>query len=270
MSESTPSVAGDTHVLHRQALHLPVRTVEAERSLHRNMSLVADSLERKAEMIADPEVPLLDAYEEQRERIARSYEASLERFVGEDYESIAREYRTGERDDGIAGMAAYLMEAQWRLQQMYTVTETTFFPIILRYPESVTINVRFTSGHVRNRGVRYESPSHNADDLAEYADAYRDDSFVSRRRAAEEIAQSADVIRDEFPDPDAVPYEERKTGGIVSAAGRRGSEFASALERVDPDPDRFDAPPETPQLVPSGDVARRTEAEWLPEDTLVI
>jgi len=270
MSESTPTVSGDTHILHRRAVRLPLRSVAAERGFHENMAVVADSLEEKAAMIADPEVPLLDAYERQRERIAETYERSLERFVGPEYECAARDFRTGERDDGVAAMAAYFLEALWRLQQMYTVTETTFFPLILRYPESVTINVRFTSAHLGDRGVRYESPSHSEEDLAEYEEAYHDDSRVSQRRAAEQIAASADVIRAEFPDPAAVPFEERKTGGIVSAAGRRGSEFTSAVETVAPDLDRFEQVPDGPCLVDAGPEAERTEAAWLPDDALVI
>ena len=132
MSESRPTVAGDTHVIHQRAVHLPVDTIAAERALHENMAVVADSLEEKATLIADPEVPLIEAYERQRERLAESYERCLHQFVGEDYEAVARAYQSDERDDGIAGMAAYLLEAVWRLQQMYTVTEMTFFPIILR------------------------------------------------------------------------------------------------------------------------------------------
>ena len=133
----------------------------------------------------------------------------------------------------------------------------------------MTINIRFTSGHVR-RGVRYESPTHNPEELSEYAEAYHDDSRVSQRRAAECIAESAEIIREEFPDPETVPFAERRTGGIVSAAGRRGSEFTSALEAVVPDLDRFDSPPDGPRLVAAGPEAKRTAKTWLPTDALVI
>lgn len=260
----------DTHILHGRAIRIPLPSEEAERQFHLNMEIVAVAQERKAELLADPNASILDAFEEQLEGIARSYENSLIQNIGEEYDGVARAYVRGERNDGIAGMAAYLQEALWRLEQLYTVTEGTFFPVILRYPHCCTVNIRFTNGYVTERSIRYESPEHSFEDLdEEYAETYHGESLWSQKQAARHIEATAQIIREEFPDPSEVDFEERKTGGIVSAVGRQGSEFSSGLERVEPDPSRFDDAVAGPELVEESSIAKQTEQDWLPDDAVV-
>lgn len=270
MSKQWSPTSVDTHVLHGRAIRIPLPTEEAERQFHRNMETVATAQERKAELLADPTASILEAFEQQLEGIAQSYEYSLVANVGEDYESIAREYVRGERTDGVAAMAAYLQEALWRLEQLFSVTEGTFFPVILRYPRCCTVNIRFTDEYVTTNSILYESPEHSCEDLdEEYAETYHGESYYSQKQAAEHIAATAQIIRDEFPDPRDVDFEERKTGGIVSAVGRRGSEFSSALESVEPDPARFDDAIAGPELVEESPIAKRTERDWLSADAVV-
>jgi hypothetical protein len=251
-------------------VRFPLSSIEAERAFHRLASRLADSLARTGAMIADADTPLIAAYEHQRRALRHIFEAAIDGFLNEESGRAARAYRRGDRTDDLAAVAAYLREAVWRLQQMYTVTETNFFPIILRYPESVVLNVRFANGHVRDRGVHFESPGHSSEQLGGYAQAYRDDCRVSQRRAAERFEEQARIFEREFPDPDDVPRRARECGGVAWIAGRSGSEFTSVLQAVDPDPDRFGSPPETPRLVPAGPTARRTVSTLLPEDAVVL
>lgn len=261
----------DAGILHRQAIRIPLPNEEAELSFHRNMATVADAQEQKAELIADPETSLLDAYEHQLDGIARSYESSLRENVGDDYEAVARAYLLGERDDGVAAMAAYLLEGVWRLQQLFTITDVLFFPIILRYPRCCTINLRFTSGHATKNAVLYESPEHSDEDLAdEHRKTYHSESRWTQKQAARQIKTSARIVRDTFPDPRESDFEDRKTGGIVCAFGRRKSEFSSALECVEPDPNRFSEPAKGPGLVDESAVAKRTERDWLSDGNVVL
>ncbi len=246
-------------------------TVEAEVEFHHNMWRVAESVERKAEMIADPRVSIHDACDQQFERIRASYETTLERFVGDEYESVAHAYFEGERTDGGAVLAGYLYEALWRLQQLYSVSDLTFFPVVLRYPRCCTINTRFVHGQVVENTVLYESPEHSAVCPDEsYAEIYHDDSRWSQKQAAEHLAASAQAIRDRFPDPREAPDDERRAGGVVSVFGRRGSAFTTGLELVDTDPDRFDDEVDEPTLVGESPVARRTEREWLPRGATLL
>ncbi len=270
MTDDAP-FTGDSRVLHRRAIRIPLPNEAAELSFYRNMSTVADAQERKARLIADPDTSVLEAYERQLEGIADSFERSLGDTVGDDYEAVAHAYSSGRRDDGLAAMAAYLLEALWRLQQMFTITERTFFPVILRYPRCNTVNIRFVNGHVTENAVLYESPEHAACDLeARHADVYHSESHWSQKQAARRIEASAQLIREAFPDPRETDFETRKIGGIAAAFGRRGSEFSSAIERVEPDPDRFVDTIEAPELIPESPIARRTEREWLPEDAVVL
>ncbi len=271
METQKPSFAGSARALHRRAVKIPLPNEEAELSFHRNMANVADAQERKAEMIANPGTSLLDAYEHQLDGIAESYELSLQENVGEDYEAVARSYLLGERSDGIAAMAAYLLEGVWRLQQLFTITDAMFFPVVLRYPRCCTVNIRFASGHATKNAVLYESPEHSHEDLeGEHWETYQYESRWSQKQAAREIRSTARIIRDEFPDPRGRDFEDRKTGGIVSAFGRRGSVFSSAIERVAPDPNRFGEHSAMPELIDESPIAKRTEREWLTDGHVVL
>lgn len=270
MSGQRNSFNGDASVLHRRAVRTPLPDADAERLFHRNMMAVADARERKADLLADPEVPLLAAYEAELDRVAESFERRLRRIAGDDYEEAAMAYARGEREDRIGELAAYYVEGLWRIQQRTTVTDMLFSPIILRYPDSFTVNVRFASECTTPESIRYESPEHSTETLVdEHAEAYYRESLYSQRQAATYVRETARIIREQFPDPDEVPFEERKYGGIVSAEGRRGSVFSALLEPVEPEPDRFSEPIEASTLVDEGPEARRTERELFPHSDVV-
>ncbi|ELZ96910.1 hypothetical protein C440_04013 [Haloferax mucosum ATCC BAA-1512] len=252
-------------------MRTPLPDEDAERVFHENMMNVADSQERKAEMLADPDIPLLEAYEKQHERIAESYRRRCRHIAGEEYERIALEYSRGERNDRLGALTAYYFEGLWRMEQRISVTDMLFFPIILRYPDSFTVNIRFTSGFATNGSVLYESPEHAPESLeGEYADRYYNDSLYSQKEAAEQIRATSQIIREEFLSPDEASFEERKYGGIVTGGGKKGSVFSSMLKRVEPDPDRFSEPATEPMLVEEGNEAKRTEHELLPDDAIVL
>ncbi|SFR52138.1 hypothetical protein [Halogeometricum limi] len=271
MREQGERVSGVPDVLYGRAVVTPLPDEDAERAFHENMMRVADAQERKAKMLADPDVTLLEAYERQLEGIEKSYRSRMRSVAGEDYEAAAIAYARGDRDDAAAAISAYYLDALWRMQQRFTVSEMLFFPIILRYPDCFTVNVRFASGYRTAESVLYESPEHLTEKLEpEHAETYAEESLYTQKEAAKLIGAKADVIREEFPDPGEVPFEERKTGGIVSGGGRQETVFSSMLERVEPDTDRFDETPTEPTLVPSGPEAARTARELLPEGTFVI
>ena len=253
---------GDARVLHQRAVRTPLPNEEAERVFHENMMNVAAARERKADLLADPDVPLLEAYERELERVAESFERRLRRIVGDDYRTVATAYNRGERDDRIGAIAAYYVEGLWRIQQRTTVTDMLFSPLILRYPDSFTVNVRFASGYTTPKSIRYESPEHSSEELTDdHAETYYEESLYSQRQAAEYVRETAEIIREEFPDPAETSFEERKYGGVVSAGGRRGSVFSAMLESVEPDPDRFSGSIAEPRLVEAGPEAKRTERE---------
>ena len=271
MTEQHPRFHGDAGVLYGNAVRTPLPDEDAERLFHENMRTVADAMERKAELLADPDVPLIEAYEAELDHIADSFERRLRHVAGDDYEVVAAAYHRGERDDRLGRLTAYYFEALWRMQQRATVTDALFFPIILRYPDSFTVNVRFASGHATTESVLYESPEHLSEQLDdEHVETYYEESAYSQRRAAEYVREAAQTVREEFPSPDETTFEERKYGGIVSAGGRRGTTFSSMLRRVEPDPDRFSEPAEAPTLVDEGPEARRTERELLRDGEVVI
>lgn len=262
---------GDTKVLHQRAVRTPLLDAAAERTFHENMMTVADARERKAALLEDPDVPLPNAYETELERIATSFERRLRRIAGDEYADVAAAYHRGERDDRLGKLTSYYVEGLWRIQQRNTVTEMLFFPLILRYPDSFTVNIRFTSGYTTTNSIHYESPKHLSEELRdEHVETYYDDCVYSQQQAAEYIRETAQLIREAFPDPDETPFDERKYGGIVSAGGRRGTTFSTMLERVEPDRDRFSNPISDPTLVEAGSEARRTERELLLEDDIVV
>ncbi|WP_408957768.1 hypothetical protein [Natrinema sp. 74] len=261
---------GETRVLHQRAVRVPLLDEKAERVFHENMMTVADAREQKADLLADPDIPLLTAYETERDRIAESFERRLRRIVGDDYQEVAMAYNRGERDDRIGALAAYYVEGAWRTQQRTTITDMLLAPLILRYPDCFTTNIRFASGYATPESIRYESPEHASADLSdEHAETYYEESLYSQQQAATYLRETADIIREEFPDPDETTPEEREYGGVVSADGRRGSTFSALLERVEPDPDRFSESIDEPTLVEAGPEARRTERELGLEDELV-
>ncbi|SDM53995.1 hypothetical protein SAMN04487949_2006 [Halogranum gelatinilyticum] len=271
MSRHESRFAGDARLLHRQAIRLPLLDADDERQFHRTMSAVADAQERKAALLRDPETSVLDAYERQLDGLEASYRQAAEVYTDGPYEAAAQAYSAGERDDGTAAFAAYLLEAVWRLQQMFTIHDMAFFPLILRYPRSRTVNVRFVRGGLTDKVHWYESPEHSTEELAdEYADVYRNESLWSQKEAANEMESTARLIREEFPDPEETSPDERRTGGIVSVVGRRGSAFCTGLETVAPNPDRFDDAVTEPTVVEESPVARRTAAEWLADDAVLL
>lgn len=253
---------GDAGILHERAVRVPLPDAEAERVFHENMMTIADAEERKAELLADPDVPLLTAYEEGFDYAAESFRRRLRRIAGDDYEEVATAYFRGDRDDRVAEITAYFFEGVWRAQQWPTVTEMVYAPLLVRYPDSFTLNIRFAGGHATSETVYYESPEHCSEELdREHAETYYEESQYSQRQAAEHVREGAQMIREEFPDPDETPFEERKYGGIVSSAGRRGSVFSAVVKRVEPDPDRFSESISESRLVEAGPEARRTERE---------
>ncbi|MGQ3410795.1 hypothetical protein ACT4ML_00830 [Natrinema sp. LN54] len=261
---------GDTRVLHQQAVRIPLPDREAERVFHENMMNVAAARERKAALFADSDVSVLDAYEAERDRIAETFQRRLRRTVGENYEEVAMAYHRGERDDRIGALAAYYFEGAWRAQQQVTITDMLYSPLILRYPDSFTLNMRFASGYTTAESVRYESPAHCSEDLDdEYTETYYEESLYSQKQAADYLSETAEIIREEFPGPDETSFEERKYGGVVSAGGRRGSVFSELLERVEPDPDRFSESIDEPTLVEAGPEATRTERKLLRDCEIV-
>lgn len=271
MTSGREQFTGDASVLCQNAVRTPLPTPDAERVFYENMLTVADARERRAEMLADPDVPLLAAYEAEQDRIAVSFERRLRQIAGDDYTDVAMAYHRGERDDRIGALTSYYLEALWRIQQRTTISEMLFFPIILRYPDSFTVNVRFASGYTTTESVWYESPEHMSEELDDdYAETYYSESTYSQQQAAAYVRETAQIIREQFPHPDETPFEERKYGGIVSAGGRKGPIFTSMLEAVEPDPNRFDDPVEKPTLVPAGDEAARTETTLLPDGEVIL
>lgn len=262
---------GDAGVLHRRAVRTPLPDEEAERVFHENMMTVADARERKADLLADPDASVLDAFETEFERVTESFERRLRRAAGDDYRAVATAYNRGDRDDRVGELAAYYYEGLWRMQQRTTVTDMLFFPIVLRYPDSFTVNARFASGYLTEESVVYESPAHLSEELDDdHAETYYAESRYTQKRAAEYIRETAQIIREEFPHPDESSPAEREYGGVVSAGGREGPAFSAMLQRVEPDPDRFSEPVEAPALVPEGEEARRTERELLPDGEVLI
>lgn len=271
MEEEYSRFNGDARVLHRNAVRTPLTTVEAERLFHQNMLRVADAREQKAAMLADPNVSLLTAYETELDRVAKSFERRLERIAGPDYRAVAAAYARGERDDRVGELTSYYLEALWRIQQRATVTDMLFSPVIVRYPDSFTMNVRFASGYTTTESVLYESPGHLTEDLDEqHAETYYTESSYSQQQAAEYVSDTAQIIREEFPAPDETSFEQRKYGGIVMGGGRRGTTFSTLVKRVEPDPERFSEQIDVSTLVDEGKEARRTEDELLLDAEVVL
>ena len=173
--------------------------------------------------------------------------------------------------DRTGALAVYYLEALWRIQRRSTVPGMLFFPLIIRYPNSYTANLRFPHVHTTTESVIFESPGHakvGPDDP--HAQQYFDESRYEQEQAAAYLRETAGIIRDQFPHPDHVPFAERKYGGIVSAGGRHESMFTEMLTPVTPDPDRFSEPITESTLVPAGEEATRTEEKYLPSAKVII
>ena len=258
-------------VLHQQAIRIPLSDIEAERSFHESMTKIADARDQRVNMLAEPQTSLLTAHETELECIAECFEQQLENIAGDDHKAAARAYYQGKRDNRIAELTSYYLEGLWRLQQLITISDMMFFPLVIRYPESFTLNIRFASCHTTDESVHYESPEHLDEHLdKQYAKTYYEESQYSQREATDYLRDTAQVIRDEFPDPDETSFADRKCGGIVAADGRQGTVFSSMLKRIEPDLTRFSKPPDHAVLVSEGPEAKRTEQELLPNSTFVL
>lgn len=260
-----------SETLRRRAVRIPLPDEDAERCFHDNMTRIAAASDRKSELLNDPDVPLTEVFEDGLDRIRRSFEHRLRQIAGENYHDVATAYLDGERDDWIGALAAYYLECYYRSQERYTVDEQIFFSLILRYPTHFTVNISFLTGNFGSGGVAYESSTHVEADLGEdeREQLYADCQF-SQHEAAEYLRDRVDCVRAVAPDPDAVPFEQRRYGGFAHIMGRRGSTFNEILEPVSPDPERFDEEPSNPGIVPEGPEAERVRREYLTETDVLI
>ncbi|WP_435184412.1 hypothetical protein [Halobellus sp. EA9] len=258
-------------VLEGRAIRMPLRTYEDELQLHKTAMKLAEGCRRKADMLSDPSISVATAYDREFEYIAERCKYRLRQVAGDDYEGVARAYIMGERDDLAGELAVYYLEALWRIQRRSTVQGMLFFPLIIRYPDSYTANLRFPQVHTTTESVLFESPEHGEvgpDDP--HAQQYFDESQYEQERAADYLRRATRTYREQFPHPDDLPEDEPVYGGIVGAAGRRGSMFTEMLAPVEPDRDRFDEPITEPTLVPAGKEAERTAREYLPSGAEVV
>lgn len=271
MNEWRERMNSGSETLRHQAVRIPLPDVEAERGLHENMMRIAAAGDRKSELLDDPDVPLTEVYEDELDEMRQSFEHRLQQVAGEDYYDVALAYIDGERDDWVGALAAYYLECYFRLQERYTVEEQIFFLVILRYPESFTVNLSFLSGDIGSAAVQYESSKHVEADLDDdHREQYYGDCQYSQHTAAEYLRESVDCIRDAFPDPDTTPSEQRRYGGFVHITGRDGPTFAEVLTSLSPNPDRFDDETPTPGLVSEGLEARRAKREYLIDAEVVV
>ncbi|MDQ2053185.1 hypothetical protein [Halobellus sp. H-GB7] len=257
-----------TNVLYQQAVRVPLPDLDAERVLHKNMTRIADAGIHKSDLLADPDVPLTEAYEYELDEMRQSFQHRLQQVAGADYHDVADAYIRGERDDWIGALATYYRECYYRLQERYTHDDQFFFLLVLRYPDCFTVNLGFADGDVSDDAVRYESVTHTDID-EEYRERYYAECQYAQREAAEYIRERVACIRESFPDPDTTPFEERNYGGFVHITGRSSAIFSELLDSVRPDPGRFDSPVTTPGLVPEGPEAKRTKRKYLADADFV-
>ncbi|MFC7199668.1 hypothetical protein [Halospeciosus flavus] len=271
MSEWHERMETGTEILREQEIRLPLPDIEAERTCHENMMRIAAAGERKSRLLDDPDVPLTEVYEDEIEDMQQSFIHRLQQVAGENYHDVATAYLSGERDDWIGALAAYYLECYYRLQERYTVDEQYFFLLILRYPDSFTINLSFLTGDLTADAVRYESTTHLEDDLDDdNLEHYYDDAQYSQHEAAQYLREQIDCIRDAFPNPATSSPEERQYGGFIHITGRDGPVFAELLDSVDPDPGRFDDVAIAPGLVPEGPEAKRAKREFFTDVEVVV
>ena len=271
MTDWSDRVESGSEILHQRAVRIPLPDVDAERSFHQNMMRIAAAGDRKSKLLDDPDVPLTEVYEDELDEMRQSFEHRLQQVAGENYYDVATAYLDGERDDWIGALAAYYLECYYRLQERYTVDEQIFFLLILRYPESFTVNLSFLTGDFGSEGVTYESSTHVGGDLNEHdREQVHADCQYSQHKAAEYLREHVDCIRAAVPDPDTTSFEQRRYGGFVHITGRQGPTFEEVLESLSPDPDRFDDEPSTPGLVAEGPEAKRAKRELLTDAEVVI
>lgn len=260
-----------TSVLCGQAVRMPLPDLDAERTLHENMERIAAAGERKADLLADPDVPLTDAYEYELDEMSTSFEHRLQQIAGDGYNDVANAYLQGERDDWVGALATYYRECYYRLQERFTVDDQIWFLVVLQYPDSFTVNLGFAEGEVASEAVRYESPRHDDTDLDDrHRDRYHAECQYSQRQAADYLREQVACIREAFPDPETTTREERTGGGFVHVNGRHGPVFSEYLGSVTPALDRFDDPASEPGLVPEGPTAEQAKEELLVDAEFVV
>lgn len=258
-------------ILRDQAVRIPLPDVAAERTCYENMRRIAGAGERKTELLADPDVPVTEVYEDELTDMQRSFEHRLQQLAGEDYYDIATAYLDDEREDWIGALAAYYLECYYRLQERYTVDEQIFVLAILRYPRSFTVNLSFLTGDVSADAVRYESAKHGAIDLDDQSrEQYYADCQYSQKTAADYLREHIGCIGEAFPDPDTTSFEQRRYGGFVHITGRTGSTFMEILESLTPDPGRFDDDSPSPGLVSTGPEFERLKQQFFDDAQVVI
>ncbi|MDZ7747197.1 MAG: hypothetical protein U5K28_12150 [Halobacteriales archaeon] len=235
------------------------------------MQRIAAAGKRKTELLADPDIPVTEVYEDELADMQRSFEYRLQQLAGEDYYDVATAYLEGDRDDWIGSLAAYYLECYYRLQERYTVDEQIFVLVILRYPNCFTVNLSFLTGDVSADGVRYESTKHGAAELDDQNQGqYYADCQYSQKIAADYLREHVGCISDAFPEPDSTPFEQRHYGGFTHITGRQGSTFIEILESLTPDADRFDDDAPSPGLVSAGPEFERVKQEFFDDAQVVI
>ncbi|SMO64563.1 hypothetical protein [Halorubrum cibi] len=260
-----------SEILRHRAVRIPLPDVEAERSLHENMTRIAAAGERKSELLDDPDVPVVEVYEDELREMGRSFKHRLQQVAGEDYYDVATAYIEGDRDDWIGALAVYYLECYYRLQERYTVDEHVFFLAILRYPDCFTVNLSFLDAEFGTDGVRYESSKHGTDEIdEEHHDQYYADCQYSQHAAARYVRENVGHIREAFPDPETTSFERRRYGGFVHVTGRNGPVFGEILDSLAPDPDRFGDAASTPGLVPEGPEVERAKRDLLVDPEVVV
>lgn len=262
MSSVRNRVEGGIGALTERAVRVPLGDAAAERAHYENMQRIAAETDRMADLLADPDVPAAAAMESAVEAMVEGFEHRIQRVAGASVEAVASAYLDGERDDWVGELAVYYRECQFRIQEHATVDDQLCLLVLLRYPDCVTVNFAFAVGDLPGDGVRFESPMHSSVPLDDdYREQYYADSRREQREAADYLRAGADVVRDAFPDPDEIANPE--PGGYAFLTGRRDGSFAVVLERIDPDPTRFDAPATDPAIVPQGPEAARVQQRLL-------
>ena len=258
------------NALDGRAVRIPLSDTDAERAFHEQMTRVVEIALAKSDLLADPDVPLVEAYEHELERVRRQFIHRLRRLTGQHYDAVADAYVRGERDDWIGALAVYYRECYCRLQERYTVNDQTVCSVVVRYPDSVTINLSFAAGALSPEAVRYESSTLGETELEpRHREQYHSDCQRSQREAAEYIREHSRHVQEAFPDPETVTSDDDGYGGYVHLTGRRGAVFTEHLGPVDPDPRRFDEPPPEPELVPEGPEAKRVRRELLEDPSAI-
>ncbi|GGM68572.1 hypothetical protein J2752_002057 [Halarchaeum rubridurum] len=270
MDERRARIEHGVDALYRRAVRVPLPDAEAERAHYENMMRVADGRERQAALLADPDVPLSVALDYLVEEMRNGFEHRLCRLVGDGYDDVADAYVEGERDDWVGELAVYYRECLLRIEEHTALDDQVCVLVLLRYPDSFTANFCFLEGGLPDGGVRFESPMHAGVDYDDdYGERYYAESRYAQREAAAYVREGGAVVREQFPDPDETPREDRAYGGFVYMTGRRDDVFADLLEPLTPDPGRFDAPPTSPGIVPEGPEARRVRDEYLTDADVV-